>query len=152
MTVYAIPLKPRAQTLEVDLGAAQYYVRLLYCDVLSGEGGWILDVASSAGVILLAGLPLVTGGDLLEPYAYLGIGVKLFVITPGMPYLVPSYTALGVTSLLCWTTDLAYDGFRPVVSVLPPVFSGSESQGMNLTTDDDQMITDDSGNLIVGLG
>ena len=40
---------------------------------------WLLDMADAEGVPLVSGIPLVAGCDLLEPYAYLGLGGALLL-------------------------------------------------------------------------
>ena len=103
MTSYQIPLLPSvAQTLQADIAGARYYLRLLYVDVPSDEGGWELDIANNAAIVLIGGIPLVTGVDLLAQYAYLGIGARLYIFTPGDVKSVPTYAGLGVKSFLLW--------------------------------------------------
>lgn len=95
---YEIPLRPEAQRFTIAINGAVYGLRLIYADI--EEGGWLLDIADADGNPLVASIPLVTGADLLEPYAHLGIGAKLYIVTDGAPYLPPSYAALGATSRL----------------------------------------------------
>jgi hypothetical protein len=73
MADYTIPLTAEDQTLTVSLAGVEYQLTVRWLD--ADEGGWVLDVAyPDGGDVLLAGIPLVTGVDLLAPYDYLGIG------------------------------------------------------------------------------
>lgn len=53
----------------------------------------------------MAGIPLVTGADLLAQYKHLSIGGQLFVQTDGDPEAVPTYASLGATAGLYWIPD-----------------------------------------------
>lgn len=96
MSAFRIPLSPEPQSLTVSLGGVEY--RLTVRWVEADEGGWLLDIATASspdgGVDLVAGIPLVTGCDLLEPYDYLGIGGGLVVWADGSD-LPPSLDNLG---------------------------------------------------------
>ncbi len=81
MAAYRIPLSPEPQSLTVSLGGVEYRLTIRWLE--ADEGGWLLDIATSEGVDLVAGIPLVTGCDLLEPYDYLGIGGGLAVWSDG---------------------------------------------------------------------
>jgi hypothetical protein len=54
--------------------------------------------------MLVSGIPLVTGVDLLAPYAYLGFGGELLVATDGNTAAVPTYANLGTGSHLYFVT------------------------------------------------
>ena len=99
MAVFEIPLRPAtAQTLKVALNDRVYGFSLAYID--EAEGGWTLDIADEAGSPLVAGIALLPGQDLLEPYPDLGIGVRLAVVTPGEQECRPNFDGLGVHSKL----------------------------------------------------
>lgn len=100
-TTYEIPLSPRPQAFAMDISGITYRFRFLYLDV--ADGGWIMDIADSAGTPLACGIPLVTGADLLGQYAYLGINAVLRVVSDETPDAVPTYGALGTTSHLLMT-------------------------------------------------
>ncbi len=58
-----------------------------------------MDIADASGNPMVGSIPLVTGADLLEQYAYLGFGGALLVVTTqGPPDTVPGFGDLGVTS------------------------------------------------------
>lgn len=96
--VYEIPLRPEAQAFTIPVNGIVYGFRLIYADI--EEGGWLLDISDAEGAVLVAGIPLVTGADLLEQYSHLSIGAKLYVATDGAPYLPPTYDTLGASSHL----------------------------------------------------
>jgi hypothetical protein len=95
---YEIPLINLAQKLNIQLGTDYYILRLRYC--FTPMGGWIMDIYDNQGVQLICGIPLVTGCDLLEQYAYVGIPGSMYVATDGNPPVVPTNDNLGQTSHL----------------------------------------------------
>lgn len=102
MTPYEIPLTPAPQSFLISLLGVQYRFTLRYQDTVAG--GWTLDLATAAGVDLVAGVPLVTGADLLGQYEYLGVGVPLFVATDGNLDAVPLFGNLGTEARLYFYT------------------------------------------------
>lgn len=103
MTPYIIPLTPTPQKFFVSLLGVTYRFTVKYQDQLTA--GWVLDIADESGVPIVGGIPLVTGADLLGQYAYLGIGVPLYVATDGNLDAVPTFTNLGLQSKLYFTTE-----------------------------------------------
>lgn len=98
------PIVPsQAQRFKLDLGATTYNFRLTYND--ASDGGWILDIGDENGGALLAGIPLVSGVDLLAQYQYLGFGGSLVVTTDRGAGEVPTFDGLGVTSHLFFIPD-----------------------------------------------
>lgn len=69
---YVIPLTPEPQRFSIVLAGRELLLAVRWMD--APEGGWLLDMADAEGVPLVSGIPLVAGCDLLEPYAYLGLG------------------------------------------------------------------------------
>lgn len=61
---------------------------------------WMTDVADAAGNKIAAGIPLVTGSDLLGPLAHLNIGGSMLSQTDNNPTLPPSFASLGSTGHL----------------------------------------------------
>jgi hypothetical protein len=96
-TPYTIPLVPQAQTLAITLAGVNYNLNV-YWNVPNNS--WMLDLLDDNGNPILTGVPLVTGADLLEQFAYLGIGGQLIVQTTDNPNAVPTYTDLGSTGNL----------------------------------------------------
>lgn len=104
MIIFEIPLRPaQAQTLSLDLPGGTFGFRFLCVNV--EEGGWIMDIRDADGNDLACGIPLVTGADLLAPYAYLGLGGGMFVRSDGIPDAVPTFENLGVGSHLYFVPD-----------------------------------------------
>lgn len=103
MATFEIPLQPQAQTLSVQLGDTVYNLRIIWVD--NPEAGWLLDISNADGDLLLAGVPLVAGADLLAQYPDLGFGGKLFVGTDGDLLTPPRYDNLGTTAHMWWDPD-----------------------------------------------
>ncbi|HEM8999478.1 TPA: hypothetical protein U2T46_001523 [Burkholderia cenocepacia] len=102
-TFYEIPLTPDPQTFTVTLSGVIYQLTVQYRAV--GGTGWILDVADASGNLLVSGIPLVTGTDLLGQFGYLGFGGRLWVQGAASPDDVPTFDDLGVGSHVFWVTD-----------------------------------------------
>ncbi|WP_285907928.1 phage baseplate plug family protein [Pseudodesulfovibrio pelocollis] len=78
MAVYRIPTTSTPQTFTVSLGGTEYQLTLRHSD--AEEAGWVMDIdLPDNGGSVLAGLPLVTGTDLLGPHRHLGFGGGLAV-------------------------------------------------------------------------
>ena len=102
MAVFEIPLGPAQRTLSIAMLGVTYGLRTTYAD--APEGGWFLDIADAKGAPILCGLALVPGTNLLTQYAYLGLGVGLWVFgDAGAPPL--SYDNLGTSWHLIYSTD-----------------------------------------------
>lgn len=96
--IIEIPLTPRAQRFSITLGENVYQMRVMYNE--AGEGCWNLDIGTQAGALLVAGIPLITGVNLLSQHAYLGFGGGLYVTTDRGAGETPTFTGLGITSHL----------------------------------------------------
>jgi hypothetical protein len=64
-----------------------------------------MDIGDENGTILVAGIPLVSGADLLSQYRYLGFPGGLFVTTDRGAGEVPTFDGLGATSHLYFIPD-----------------------------------------------
>lgn len=102
MANYEIPLSPNPQTFTVSLSGTDYRMTVQWRN--SEGAGWILDIADTSANPIIQGIPLVTGVNLLEQYAYLIPGV-LWVQTTADPDAVPTFDNLGVGSHLYWYTE-----------------------------------------------
>ncbi|VVD75620.1 bacteriophage protein [Pandoraea aquatica] len=100
---YEIPFSPTPQAFRVTLSGVEYTLTVQYR--AADNAGWMLDIADANGAPILGGLPLVTGTDLLAPYAYLGLGGRLWVQGAGHPDNTPTFDDLGVGSHVFWVTD-----------------------------------------------
>ena len=103
MPYFEIPTGPSPRTLSVPLNGVVYGIRFAFAD--TDEGGWFMDISDASGNSLVAGIPLVTGADLIAQYAYLGIGGKLWVATDSDPGAVPTFAGLGSSSHLYFETN-----------------------------------------------
>lgn len=97
--VYEIPTTSEPQTFAVSLSGVNYTLTLRWN---TAAGLWFLDIATADGVAILSGVPLVTGADLLEQYAYLNLGGKMFCATDNNPDMPPAFATLGDSSHLYW--------------------------------------------------
>jgi hypothetical protein len=100
-TVFEIPCSGYPETFTAVLGGTLYTLTIHWINV--GTPGWILDIADQNGNPIANGIPLVTGANLLEQYAYLGIEGQLFVQTDGDIAAPPTFSNLGTTSHLYFT-------------------------------------------------
>lgn len=121
-TFYEIPTIALPHRFSVQLVGVTYKMTLLYQAAQIGPsdisverdsnltidqsqiGGWILDIADVNGVPILAGIPLITGQDLLQQFSYLNFGGSLFVSTDGSD-AVPTASNLGTSSHLYFATN-----------------------------------------------
>lgn len=102
MTPYEIPLANDPQTLQIPLGGIVYTLTVQFNSI---AGSWTLDIADAQRVPIVSGIPMVTGVDLLEQYAYLGIGGRLEVQSDGDVTAVPQFNDLGVTGRLFFVVE-----------------------------------------------
>lgn len=95
ITFFEIPVAAStAQVFSITLNGTSYILTLVYRD--TDMGGWILDIADSTGANIVCGIPLVTGANLLDQYAYLGIKGGLVVATDGAFLTPPTFDNIGV--------------------------------------------------------
>lgn len=104
---YLVPLVNIPQNFVINLGGTTYTLTSKWNDIMQS---WILDIADSSQNMLAAGLPFVTGADLLDGLAYLGIDGSLLVYTNGQEFLVPTFEGLGTDSNLFFQTSVANNG------------------------------------------
>lgn len=102
MTAYEIPLISQPQTLSISLAGTTYNLRVTWCNPL---GAWVLDVNDVNDDPIVNGIPLITGINLLAPYAYLGIGGRLVVQSDFDVNAMPTFANLGQTSHLYFLTS-----------------------------------------------
>ena len=102
-TVYLIPTIPSPQTLSIALSNVTYNLRFTYQN--AGGSGWMLDISDAINNLIVGGIPLVTGADLLAQYRYLGFVGGLYVTTAGDPLAVPTFTNLGSDANIYYIPD-----------------------------------------------
>jgi hypothetical protein len=104
LTAYVIPLQPTNQLLSVTLNGVLYNLRVIWNAIAQI---WVMDIYDSSSNPVLLGVPLVSGGDLLWQFEYLGIGGQMYAQTSNDTDAPPTFTNLGVTSQLyyvIWST------------------------------------------------
>lgn len=75
---YTVPLKPEPVSFGITLAGKEYRLTVRWFDC--PEGGWHLDIEEpEKAASIVMGIPLVTGADLLEQYAYLQFAGELWV-------------------------------------------------------------------------
>ena len=98
---FKLPLSPKPQTLSISLAGVVYKLRLTWN---SQNLSWQIDIADASGNPIISGIPLVTGTDLLAPYAYMNFGGALVATTDGDTYAKPTYQNLGAAGKLLFVT------------------------------------------------
>lgn len=68
-------------------------------------GGWFMDIGDAQNNPLVQGMPLVTGANLLNKFAYLGFVGGLYVQTTNSPDTVPTFENLGGAGVLYYATN-----------------------------------------------
>lgn len=97
-TPYLIPLQPTNQIFTISLAGVQYQLKVKWNDA---NQTWVLDIYDATGSIpIICGIAIVTGVDLLAPYAYLGLGGQLIAQTTNDTYAVPTLANLGTAGNL----------------------------------------------------
>lgn len=130
---FEIPLSPTPQRLRTTLNGQTYSLTFVYRGTPDGLGGWVMDVADTSGNAIAAGVPLVTGADLLGQLQYLGFGGGMAIGTDGNGDDPPNFTDLGITSHLYY---VLYGGTQATATVIP---------GQRVA----QPLTDSAGNPLV---
>ena len=98
--VFEIPLSSANQTLSTVLNGVSYIIRLIFCQTTDSQACWLLDINDQNDNPIVCGIPLVTGADMLEQYAYLNFGFILYCFTDGNLSANPTFANLGTTSHL----------------------------------------------------
>lgn len=96
-----IPSRP--QSFVQELGGTTYNFRLTYNT--ERDGSWVLDIGDANQVPIIAGIPLVSGVDLLGQHRHLGFKGSLIVTTDRGAGEVPTFDGLGVTSHIFFIPD-----------------------------------------------
>jgi hypothetical protein len=105
--IYLVPLINIPQTFTIDLGGTTYTLTCKWNDIAES---WFIDIGDESQNPLACGIPLITGADLLQQLAYLGIPGSLFIFTNGDALAVPTQDSLGVNSNLYFQTTVANNG------------------------------------------
>ena len=100
-TPYEIPLAAQNQQFTIALAGVTYTLKFRWC---APATAWTLNISDQLGNPIVSGLQVVTGADLLEQFAYLGIGGALVAQSDFDPLAVPTYANLGTTGHLFFVT------------------------------------------------
>lgn len=96
--VFEIPTLPVIPSRrQVSLGGTTYALVTNWCDPMQA---WTLEIDDIDGNRILSGVPLVTGGDLLAQYGYLGLPGLLIAQCDWDYQTPPSLDNLGTTGHL----------------------------------------------------
>lgn len=101
MSIFKLPLTPAPQTFNVLLGTVTYTVTMVWNTFANV---WVLDFVDQDGNKILSGVPMITGADLLEQYAYLGFQGALYAQNDTTPSTPPNFTDLGTGSNLYYAS------------------------------------------------
>lgn len=99
---YEIPLTPQPQRFSVFLGKAQWFMVLRWNHQI---GHWSLDFYNSKQELVLAGLLLTTGVDLLAQHQHHGFGGSLIAQSSSDPLAPPDFENLGTKAHLIFVYD-----------------------------------------------
>lgn len=91
-TAYEVPLIAAPETFFISLAGITYRFTTHWCPYASA---WILDIASEAGDLIIGGIAIVTGVDLLDQYEYLAFGGRLEAQSDFDLTAVPTFDNLG---------------------------------------------------------
>lgn len=93
MTVsYEIPLSPTPQTFGITLAEIDYVLTFRWNQA---SRCWKLDIADLNLNLLVSGLAIITGADILTQFAYLDIGGQIIAQTSHDTFAVPTFANLG---------------------------------------------------------
>lgn len=101
MAEFLIPLTSIPQEFSISLDAREITIYQRWNEF----SGWVIDMRDTAtNTSIIAGLPLVTGADLLEPFPELGFIGSLLIYTDGDSMAIPTIDNLGADSNLYYVT------------------------------------------------
>lgn len=100
MTLTEMPLAADNQSFRITLAGALYQISVLWRGSV-----WVMDLSDSSGGLIVGGIPLVSGADLLAQHAYLGLGFSLYVLCDNPLQVYPTQYDLGTYSHLYIGTE-----------------------------------------------
>ncbi|EMM0382369.1 hypothetical protein RI820_004879 [Pluralibacter gergoviae] len=100
METTEIGFTPDNQAFSIVIAGVSYQMRAVWRGIF-----WALDVMDGSGALLIGGIPLIPGADLLEQYKYLKLGFSLFVICDVEGQEYPTQDDLGISSHLYAVTE-----------------------------------------------
>lgn len=106
MSTFIIPCSNVPQSFQISLAGKNYQLTVKWN--AADDAGWIVDFTDGdTGVVIVAGIPFVTGVNMLDGLGYLGINGTLFCTTDGDQFAPPTLDNLGVNSNLFFDTQVA---------------------------------------------
>lgn len=93
--VQEVPLSNNSQTFTISIDRTIYRLNIVWRSTV-----YVMDILDNSNNIIISGIPLVSGLDLLEQFNYLGIPREV-VILSDVPYTDPIYDTLGLSTYLC---------------------------------------------------
>jgi hypothetical protein len=100
---FRIPLVNIPQTFDINLSNLPFKMKITWNDAMKSWMMALLD--GNTQDVLIESMPLVTGADLLEQFAYLQIPGQLIVFTKGGVTDEPTFDNLGADSNLYYITE-----------------------------------------------
>jgi hypothetical protein len=94
MAVFQIPFVTPAlpQSMQISLNGVTYTIKVRWC---GPANCWTMDLSDASNNPIVQGIPLITGCDLLEQFAYLDLGFSLACQTANDTDAVPTFANLG---------------------------------------------------------
>lgn len=100
MATSEISLAPENQSFSTTISGITYQMSVIWRDTF-----WALDISDADGSLIIGGIPLVAGTDLLEQYRYLDFGFSLQVKSDVPELDNPTKANLGINSHLYVVTN-----------------------------------------------
>lgn len=102
--LFVIPLVNVPQRFTIELSGTEYIITSRWNGAMPA---WVLDIAdATTEEVLIAGLPLVSGIDLLAQHKHVGIPGRLLTSTCGCPmHMPPTLDNLGQDADLYYMVD-----------------------------------------------
>lgn len=100
--IVEVPLISTPQQFSVFLNGVSYDLTLKWNEF--GQR-WVMDIALTSGGMLVSGIPLVVGQDLIEQFTYFEIGGMLVVQSDYDVLAAPTFDNLGTLSHMYFVTQ-----------------------------------------------
>lgn len=91
-TPFEIPLSPTPQSFGITLNNIDYVLTFRWNQA---SRCWKLDIADPNLTLLVSGLAIITGVDILTQFAYLDLGGQIIAQTSHDTFAVPMFANLG---------------------------------------------------------
>lgn len=98
---FEIPTSPEPEHFTITLDNVVYTMTLKWN---TASNCWVLDIGDINNVVILGGIPLVTGCDLLEQFKYMGFGGGLIAQSDEDVAMPPTFQNMGSNGHLYYIT------------------------------------------------